>query len=209
MGKRVADMTDAERASKAEYNREYAKANADRIAAYRAEYVKANAERIAAYQAEYAKANAKRKAEQTAEWRKTNPEYNADYSAEWRKGNPEYDRKQKVEYRKRPGVLAKMNAADARRRASCKAHTPNPATAAERAALTAPGQTCNYCPEPATTVDHYYPIEGWPHAGIPPEVLAKGPDDLSNLVGACRSCNSSKGAKMPNEWRGRLAREVA
>lgn len=43
--------------------------------------------------------------------------------------------------------------------------------------------TCAYCGGPATTVDHIVP-------------KAHGGDDsLVNLIAACRSCNSSKGAR--------------
>lgn len=52
---------------------------------------------------------------------------------------------------------------------------------------------CPYCqaalPETDFTVDHVIPVaEG-------------GPTKADNLVVACRPCNSSKGARHPDEWR--------
>ena len=48
--------------------------------------------------------------------------------------------------------------------------------------------TCVYCAAPATTVDHVVP-------------LARGGYEIeSNLVPACGSCNSRKGAKLLQEW---------
>lgn len=45
------------------------------------------------------------------------------------------------------------------------------------------GYTCNYCGNEATTADHVVPVANG------------GTDDVSNLVAACVSCNSSKGKK--------------
>lgn len=54
--------------------------------------------------------------------------------------------------------------------------------------------TCSYCGRPARTVDHIIPrIRG-------------GEDIESNLVAACRSCNSSKNSKTPDEWSPRWSR---
>lgn len=51
------------------------------------------------------------------------------------------------------------------------------------------GRTCLYCAAaPATTVDHVVPI------------IRGGSNHLANLVPACKSCNSSKGAKPFDEW---------
>jgi 5-methylcytosine-specific restriction endonuclease McrA len=48
--------------------------------------------------------------------------------------------------------------------------------------------TCVYCGAPGTTVDHVVP-------------LARGGYEVeSNLVPACGSCNSSKGARLLQEW---------
>lgn len=52
---------------------------------------------------------------------------------------------------------------------------------------------CVYCGEPATQVDHIVPVS------------KGGTDDVSNLVPACRSCNSSKGNRDVDEWRSTIA----
>lgn len=53
------------------------------------------------------------------------------------------------------------------------------------------GEMCWYCKAaPGDTLDHIIPrAQG-------------GTDDPDNLVPACRPCNSSKGARTPEEWRG-------
>jgi 5-methylcytosine-specific restriction endonuclease McrA len=43
--------------------------------------------------------------------------------------------------------------------------------------------TCRYCGRPANTVDHVVPLSDRPDLALEP----------SNLVAACRPCNSSKG----------------
>jgi 5-methylcytosine-specific restriction endonuclease McrA len=54
------------------------------------------------------------------------------------------------------------------------------------------GRQCWHCGRPAATVDHY-PI---------PAALG-GPSTLANLVPACGSCNSSRGASFGNRRRPR------
>lgn len=62
--------------------------------------------------------------------------------------------------------------------------------AAELAALTARGVRCAYCRRcQANTIDHIVPIS------------RGGLHTIDNLIGACRGCNSAKGAKLLNtEW---------
>lgn len=47
--------------------------------------------------------------------------------------------------------------------------------------------TCGYCGSEADSVDHIIPLS------------RGGPDKLDNLVAACRSCNTSKGDRTPEE----------
>lgn len=69
-------------------------------------------------------------------------------------------------------------------------HTTNNKTyARNRKLLLADNPPCTYCGRLADTADH-----------ILPHVLG-GSDDLSNLTPACRSCNSSRGAKLGNKLR--------
>jgi 5-methylcytosine-specific restriction endonuclease McrA len=46
------------------------------------------------------------------------------------------------------------------------------------------GTTCYWCPAPATSVDH-----------LVPQALGGG-EELSNLVPACRRCNTLRGASL-------------
>ena len=56
------------------------------------------------------------------------------------------------------------------------------------------GLVCVYCAGPFDTIDHVIPLN-------------RGGDNMkSNLVPACRSCNSSKGQKLLSEWIPPLAR---
>lgn len=48
---------------------------------------------------------------------------------------------------------------------------------------------CAYCNSPATDLDHVIPLS------------RGGLDEPLNVVPACRSCNCSKGTKLPLEWR--------
>ena len=59
------------------------------------------------------------------------------------------------------------------------------------AVLLRDGQRCMYCgcTDQVMTLDHILPRS------------KGGSDHLSNLVPACRPCNSSKGARTPEEWR--------
>ena len=62
---------------------------------------------------------------------------------------------------------------------------------ADRAKVLALGYPCVYCGGTATTVDHRIAL------------AAGGTSDLDNLVPACVSCNSQRGAKLGNarRWR--------
>lgn len=50
---------------------------------------------------------------------------------------------------------------------------------------------CSYCVDPATEVDHIYPV------------CQGGTDDFDNLTAACKRCNCSKGGLDPWEWAAR------
>lgn len=53
------------------------------------------------------------------------------------------------------------------------------------------GDLCVYCGDPADTLDHVVPL------------TRGGEHSISNLVPACRPCNSSKHDKLLSEWSGR------
>jgi 5-methylcytosine-specific restriction endonuclease McrA len=50
-------------------------------------------------------------------------------------------------------------------------------------------RSCSYCPRPATTVDHVLPL------------ILGGTNYEGNLAPCCKSCNSSKGARLLVKWR--------
>jgi hypothetical protein len=50
------------------------------------------------------------------------------------------------------------------------------------------GGICVYCGSTALAIDHIIPRN------------LGGKDESTNLVASCKSCNSSKGTKMPYEW---------
>lgn len=51
------------------------------------------------------------------------------------------------------------------------------------------GQTCAYCgSDKSITMDHIVPIS------------RGGNHTEDNVIPACKSCNASKGAKVPHEW---------
>ena len=55
---------------------------------------------------------------------------------------------------------------------------------------------CHYCGDRAIGVDHVIPRK------------QGGGNERSNLVAACRQCNSRKSARTPDEWKGALLKEV-
>lgn len=125
------------------------------------------------------------------------------YNKSWFDAHPAYQRDR---YAARLAESrASVSARAAKRKASCAGLTAQPATAAERAALLAPGELCFYCEKrQAEHVDHYIPIARWSEVRLTAQQQADGPNHISNLVGACAKCNLSKNAKLPDvEWRGR------
>ncbi len=55
---------------------------------------------------------------------------------------------------------------------------------------------CAYCPNPATTLDHFYPLK------------LGGTHTADNLLPACKSCNSKKHAKHPFLWKFELTDNI-
>jgi 5-methylcytosine-specific restriction endonuclease McrA len=112
---------------------------------------------------EYKSKNKRLSTLQMQEWRGNNREvYNA-YVREWRAKNPEKS--------KRSSRANSFN-----RRTKCKKLTSK-----EIAYILKEGNnTCVYCNQPGHSIDHITPIS------------RGGTNDLSNLVVACKSCNSSK-----------------
>lgn len=65
-----------------------------------------------------------------------------------------------------------------------------------RKQLLATSPACHYCSRPANTVDHIVELDRWNTENLP-----GSPHTLDNMVPACRSCNSSRGASYGNSKR--------
>ena len=72
-----------------------------------------------------------------------------------------------------------------------------------RKILLADSPTCYWCKRrPATTADHLIELDRAEAAGLPGQEVHA----LSNLVPACASCNSSRGATYGNQKRGKATK---
>jgi 5-methylcytosine-specific restriction endonuclease McrA len=149
----------------------------------------------------------KTEAEQTKSRRST-PEARANYAAEHlryvrnrRENDPTFSEKEREYWKsfhskralERDYVELRKRIAH-RRRARLRDSCSPGVTAAEWAAIcrrytNSEGVTeCAYCPKQGTTIDHVVPI------------ARGGRDAPENVVPACLSCNSSKGARLLSEW---------
>lgn len=104
---------------------------------------------------------------------------------EWRKRNPDWQKN----YRKTPkgkAVLVKRNMR--KREYKDTNHFSNYNSKQLLQRYKDFDNCCAYCPNPATSIDHFIP-------------MAKGGSDvLGNMVPACASCNSSKNFFEPYDW---------
>lgn len=110
--------------------------------------------------------------------------------AAWRARNPEVSRQRTRESVRRWKAANRDRANQyERRRHAIKKGAPTIGFGVDELAakLAYWGWRCWMCGDPADTLDHVKPL------------AAGGPHCLSNLRPACRSCNSSKGARWPME----------
>lgn len=147
---------------------------------------------------------AKRKdyfADKYRNWRTSNPDAHRKRNRQWTAANPdkaktirkrayqvniETIRIGKRLYRKRrPEVKL---ASDHKRRALKMSVADGTVSAAVVAELMANNPACTYCGQPGSTLDHVVPL------------ARGGRHSIENLTVACVSCNSSKGAKLLEEW---------
>lgn len=134
-----------------------------------------------------------------------NREIEIDKARQWRKNNPDYYRSYYLTNRDKKTASVKEYVARNPGRELLKYHkrrfrlkdgtSPGVDPKHWLAARERYSNCCVYCGEARSlTIDHVVP-------------LAKGGrDEPSNIVPACKPCNSSKGAKLLAEWRGRLPR---
>jgi 5-methylcytosine-specific restriction endonuclease McrA len=106
---------------------------------------------------------------------------------QWREANPEEERARKQRYRE-------ANIDEVRKREREKTHARRALKGSTSPALTEfmaelVTQPCTYCGATKNiTVDHVIPLS------------RGGEHEAANLTAACYSCNSSKGAKLLDEW---------
>lgn len=100
--------------------------------------------------------------------------------------------RERVDPVRRAAAQAAWRANAASRHARTSGVASRGVTAADMAAVLVRDPMCLYCDGcPSTSVDHVDPL------------ARLGPHTVDNLVGACTSCNSSKGANHPLMWPGR------
>lgn len=160
-------------------NRQWHKENRPRHTANKRRHYRENPERIKTRNRRWKQANPEKARVATRRWLEENAERVRFLGRRWRKENP--------------GKVA----ANASRRRARKRNLPSTLTGeqAERKLSSLP---CFYCGTTTDlTLDHFVPL------GV---TMNKGcGTTLANTVVACKSCNPSKGTKMPSELLGQLA----
>jgi 5-methylcytosine-specific restriction endonuclease McrA len=155
-------------------NRAWHEANREKNNATKRSWKKSNPEKVRAWANAWDKANPEKKRAWGNAWYAANRERVATNSRAWKKANPE--KKRAAEHRRRArkrSILGEVTAEDIKR-------------------MMAASSKCHFCKKPFTrkrplTIDHVLPISS--HLGS---------NDPNNLVLACASCNSSKGARRYN-----------
>jgi 5-methylcytosine-specific restriction endonuclease McrA len=137
------------------------------------------------------------------EWRAANPQLQKAYGAKYYWENPEKhrararasidpERRRLYDHERRtsPAGRVKGRLYSNRRRARLRdARSPGVSAAQWQRICESFGNVCAYCCRTTTlTIDHVVPIS------------RGGLDEPSNVVPACKSCNSSKGARLLSEW---------
>ena len=152
------------------YNGRYRTEHREEAVSYGKEYREEHREELLAYFKQYNTAHRREKATWHAAHREENREKRAAYNRQWSEENRE-----------------KEAAGSQRRRARKMAVTIEDFDVME--VWERDGEVCTYCGSTEDlTLDHVVPLSrGGTHA-------------LANLRVACRSCNSSKGAKELDEW---------
>jgi hypothetical protein len=152
-------------------------------------------------------------------WRENNPEKAKDHTRKWREKNRDHIKEKNVEYRAShsdelreydrnrgkarrsdPSYKAKAKVYKLRRRSLERGATGT--FSREEFELLQRAQTdrhgrlrCWWCGKP---------IKGTPHLDHKHPISRGGTGNIGNLALSCQTCNQSKNAKTPAEWRGRL-----
>lgn len=169
------------------------------IVAYRREYNAENSEMRAEYTRQYAKEHSEWKTAYDHQYYKDNNDNVRARTREYKRSHAEYEREYQRQYRKTEHGKATHRACRMRRRARIRLATGS--FGAKDVKALRRGQTdkngnlrCWWCGKVISEyhIDHRVP-------------LAKGGGNHpNNLCLSCPSCNSSKKARLPHEWNGRL-----
>lgn len=132
------------------------------------------------------------------EWKKANRERYKIQQREWYERNKEQAKQASVKWAKTPSGKASF-ANSAHRRRALKAKTTSESIADEIKRLLKLAKACYYCERPFSktlkpTIDHILPLN------------KGGSHTIDNLCLACKSCNSKKNAKHPEEWAKQIGR---
>ncbi len=130
-------------------------------------------------------------------WREANAEHRRQYQRQWYEDNLAHVLSYNASYTK---ANAERACEYVRQRRARKKMAAGAGFVDEKdrldALTTGWGGLCAYCEKTGTTWDHIVP-------------LTKGGSNLpENLAPACKSCNSSKGAKLLADWRGGIHAET-
>ena len=164
-----------------EYQKQYREANRARLTAYHQEWSETNREKLRTYHSQWREKNREKMREHQRAYYEANKELCDERSASWALANPGVGRerlkKWRAEHKERYGEQVQ------RRRARKMQAPINDLTAAQWQAIKEHyGHRCVYCgkKQERLTQDHLTP-------------LSKGGNHTaSNIVPACRSCNSRK-----------------
>lgn len=165
---------DTPRSKNAEKLRRWRAANRERYLAQRRAYYRRHREQMLAAAKAYRETNPEKVRAAQARWFDKNRERESARAVEWARQNPE--RKRAID----------------RRRYVARVTGTRPALRAETEAMIATLLTlpCSYCGTTGKVeIDHIIPLS------------RGGLHEPGNLAAACKSCNSSKGAKLLSEWR--------
>jgi 5-methylcytosine-specific restriction endonuclease McrA len=182
---------------------DYASADRSRLKAVRAEWYARNKAGLKPTRTAYHLAHKAEAQAQGAAWRRKNEaklkaqrkEYHrrnrdrlrAYYAALWQKNKASMTVRNRAWAKANPQKVAVLMQ---RRRARVAAALATLTAAQWEAILELHGNACAYCGKPGKmTMDHVLPVS------------RGGGTTADNVVPACQSCNSSKGAKTPEEWR--------
>lgn len=155
-----------------ERNKQYKHANKEWYAAYMGQYGKDNKERLAEYRKKYSEKNRETLAEHKKQYAKDNEEWLTQYHKRYAKDNAE-----------------RFNLRSQRRRATKRALPATLTLEQWEAVQQHFDYRCAYCgKEEPLAQEHFVPLS------------KGGAYTQNNIVPACKSCNSSKGAKDFFDW---------